>query len=187
MIYWLGIDTPRVWAEAEQKFNQNGPLLFGFPEGRRKSVQQMQIGDRIVNYMTKRKRFFAVWEITKGYSYNPTSTFADGVFPECVEVRRIVRLAPEEGIEYPGVRVRRSAVPLEDDDGERILSALNIAYHERDAINDIGTDTPDRVITTGIAYSRDPKIRDAVKKRAKGKCEFCGALGFKGVETPLRA
>jgi hypothetical protein len=60
------------------------------------------------------------------------------------------------------------------------LTDLNAAANF-DAINDLGTDTPDRVITTGIAYARDPKIREAVKKRAKGKCEFCGTLGFKSV------
>jgi hypothetical protein len=48
-----------------------------------------------------------------------------------------------------------------------------------DAIDDIGTDTPARVNTSGIAYARDPKIREAVKRRAKGKCEFCGELGFR--------
>jgi hypothetical protein len=124
MTYWLGIDTPEVWEKAEQKYNRNGPHLFGFPEGRRKYVQQMQIGDRIVNYITKRQRFFAVWEITKGYTYNPTHTFANRVFPECVEVRPVVRLAPEEGVENPGVGVRQSAVRLRDEVGERILSAL---------------------------------------------------------------
>jgi len=47
-----------------------------------------------------------------------------------------------------------------------------------DAIDDIGTDAPDR--TKGIVYSyaRNAKIRIAVMQRAKGKCEFCGELGF---------
>jgi hypothetical protein len=48
-----------------------------------------------------------------------------------------------------------------------------------DAIDDIGTDTPSRVNTSGVTYARDPKIREAVKRRAAGKCEFCGELGFK--------
>jgi HNH endonuclease len=47
-----------------------------------------------------------------------------------------------------------------------------------DAINDIGTETPSRMTTTGVIYARDSKIREAVKRRAKGKCEFCGELGF---------
>jgi HNH endonuclease len=51
-----------------------------------------------------------------------------------------------------------------------------------DAIDDLGTDAPDRVTRSGISYARDPGIRDAVMKRAKGKCEFCGAIGFKRMD-----
>ena len=29
------------------------------------------------------------------------------------------------------------------------------------------------------SYARDPKVRDAVLRRAKGQCEYCGQLGFK--------
>jgi 5-methylcytosine-specific restriction endonuclease McrA len=29
-----------------------------------------------------------------------------------------------------------------------------------------------------VAYARDPKIREAVKIRAAGKCEYCGQPGF---------
>jgi hypothetical protein len=47
-----------------------------------------------------------------------------------------------------------------------------------DAIDDIGSDAPDYEITSGIRYSRDQKIRKAVKRRAGGKCEFCGEQGF---------
>jgi len=48
-----------------------------------------------------------------------------------------------------------------------------------DAINDIGTDTLSRVNTSGVTYARDPQIREAVKRRAAGKCEFCGERGFR--------
>jgi hypothetical protein len=51
-----------------------------------------------------------------------------------------------------------------------------------DAIDDIGTDAPGRAIVVGLAYARDTKIRAAVMRRAKGKCEFCGELGFKRSE-----
>ncbi|MFM9974937.1 MAG: HNH endonuclease [Beijerinckiaceae bacterium] len=47
-----------------------------------------------------------------------------------------------------------------------------------DAVNDLGTDTPIRINNSGMVYIRDPKIRAAVKRRANGKCEFCGDLGF---------
>jgi hypothetical protein len=51
-----------------------------------------------------------------------------------------------------------------------------------DAIDDIGTDTPIHVDFCGVRYARDPKIREAVKRRAGGRCEFCGELGFKCVD-----
>ena len=47
-----------------------------------------------------------------------------------------------------------------------------------DAIDDIGADTPGLVKFFGVRYARDPKIRKTVMRRAGGKCEFCGELGF---------
>jgi hypothetical protein len=67
MTYWLGVVTPEVWSESTRKYNLAGPLRYGFPQGRSKSVKRMKVGDRIVEYMTKRKVFFAAWEITGGY------------------------------------------------------------------------------------------------------------------------
>lgn len=121
MTYWLGIDTPEVWEEAQRKDNNR----FGFPAGRRKAVLQIQPGDRIINYMTKQKRFFAVWEVIKGYVHDPDHKFAGKAFPECVEVREIVKLPPERGIKNNyGLSVRQSAVRLRDEDGDKILDAL---------------------------------------------------------------
>ena len=47
-----------------------------------------------------------------------------------------------------------------------------------DALNDLGSDLPDRAKSEVWAYERDPKVRAAVINRAKGKCEFCGEPGF---------
>jgi hypothetical protein len=47
-----------------------------------------------------------------------------------------------------------------------------------DAIEDLGTDAPGRTKSEVWSYPRDPKVRDAVLQRAKGKCEYCGAFGF---------
>jgi hypothetical protein len=46
------------------------------------------------------------------------------------------------------------------------------------AIDDLGADTPDRIRSDAWSYSRDPRVRDAVLRRAQGRCEFCGQLGF---------
>ena len=47
-----------------------------------------------------------------------------------------------------------------------------------DAIDDLGIDKPDRAMSQVWSYARDPKVRAAVLKRAQGKCESCGELGF---------
>ena len=49
---------------------------------------------------------------------------------------------------------------------------------ELDAIDDLGTDTPLKTQSHQWHYARDPKVRAAVLRRAKGKCELCGKLGF---------
>ncbi len=59
-------------------------------------------------------------------------------------------------------------------------NTLEFELHERstNAIDDLGTDTPDRSLSEKWTYARDKKVRVAVLKRAKGKCEFCGKTGF---------
>jgi predicted HNH restriction endonuclease len=48
-----------------------------------------------------------------------------------------------------------------------------------DAIDDLGSDRPERVSYTGSRYARDPRVRAAVIRRAGGVCEYCGEQGFK--------
>ncbi|MEO5923149.1 MAG: HNH endonuclease [Bryobacteraceae bacterium] len=52
------------------------------------------------------------------------------------------------------------------------------ADNDANAIDDIGADVPVRVRSEGWSYSRDQRVREEVLRRAQGKCEFCGALGF---------
>lgn len=59
---------------------------------------------------------------------------------------------------------------------ERLATPAHVS--DLDAIDDLGTDAPARSRIDGWAYARDPRIRAAVMKRAKGRCEFCGVLGF---------
>ena len=46
------------------------------------------------------------------------------------------------------------------------------------AIEDLGVDAPDRIMSEVWTYSRDPGVREAVLRRADGRCEFCSQLGF---------
>jgi hypothetical protein len=46
------------------------------------------------------------------------------------------------------------------------------------AIDDLGADAPDRIMSEVWTYSRDLRVREAVLRRADRRCEFCGQLGF---------
>lgn len=64
--------------------------------------------------------------------------------------------------------------------GDLLYRRLTGAYSDakQNAIDDLGSDTPDRVISEGWSYERDPAVHEAVLRRADGRCEFCGKLGF---------
>ena len=66
------------------------------------------------------------------------------------------------------------AVPLR-------LAGVGTTEHG-DAIDDLGTDNPGHETYSGKRYARDTRVREAVKRRAGGKCEFCGKLGFKSTD-----
>jgi hypothetical protein len=51
-------------------------------------------------------------------------------------------------------------------------------FFQVDAIDDLGADIPKQTVATIIRYDRDPAVRDAVLKRANGRCEYCCKLGF---------
>lgn len=52
------------------------------------------------------------------------------------------------------------------------------------AIDDLASSAPpgnqalDRALQTVYSYKRDPKVREAVLKRANGRCEYCNKEGF---------
>jgi len=66
---------------------------------------------------------------------------------------------------YPGDLLYRRVT------GDYVISDSN-------AIDDLGSDVPDRRRSEVWSYVRDPAVRVKVLQRAKGRCEFCGALGF---------
>ena len=135
--YWLAVETPETWDDAKRK--PKGTI--GWPTRRRKSVQQIKLGDRIISYMTKRKRFFAVWEVTKTYHQVPNRVLAGKEYPECVGVKEIVRPSPETGVSVDKIRgqlegfktkhlsgiVQLSLSRLDHHDGETIFQALREA------------------------------------------------------------
>ncbi len=52
------------------------------------------------------------------------------------------------------------------------------ADERSNAIDDLGAEAPDRAMSEVWTYSRDPRVREAALRRANGRCEFCGELGF---------
>ena len=46
------------------------------------------------------------------------------------------------------------------------------------AIDDIGTDIPLRIPSSGYTYLQDRRVRDRVLQRSKGSCEYCESQGF---------
>jgi hypothetical protein len=128
MTYWLGIETPEVWEAIGRRYRLRDLHTLAFPEGRRKSVEKMQTGDRIISYMIRpHSRFFAVWEIT-GRHHHQEDYLPGWRYPECVEVKPIVQRSPEKGVKNAwGVSVRQSAVRITEDVGDQILTALQRA------------------------------------------------------------
>ncbi|HEY3823135.1 MAG TPA: HNH endonuclease signature motif containing protein [Bryobacteraceae bacterium] len=59
----------------------------------------------------------------------------------------------------------------------RRLTATYIGENDN-AIDDLGADVPDRKKSEVWSYARDPRVRELVLRRSKGRREFCGALGF---------
>jgi 5-methylcytosine-specific restriction endonuclease McrA len=50
--------------------------------------------------------------------------------------------------------------------------------NETNAVDDLGTDMPDRARAEVWTYARNPRVRERVLQRANGRCEFCGKPGF---------
>jgi alkylated DNA nucleotide flippase Atl1 len=62
--------------------------------------------------------------------------------------------------------------------GDLLFQRLVGARADSDAVDDLGTDTPDRAKAQSWMYVRDPAVRAAVMTRAAGRCELCGKYGF---------
>lgn len=73
-----------------------------------------------------------------------------------------------------------NVVPPEFDERfERLLTgdAAKI-FADEDALDDLGTDCPDRASVPSVRFKRDRRVRAAVLSRANGNCEYCGRSGF---------
>jgi predicted restriction endonuclease len=87
----------------------------------------------------------------------------------------LAKMSPEQRVREVD---RRAKLAPEQQEAEDTL-AFDQHIRNSNAIDDLGADTPDYSLSEKWSYARDKKVRDAVLRRAKGKCEFCGKLGFR--------
>lgn len=98
--------------------------------------------------------------------------FTDGDF---VAIERALVSLKGLGNRRAWAKIRREIPRLQ------LLKRLTTPPQIQDAVDDldIGADSPEKKESSGTRYVRDPRVRKAVIERANGKCEFCGADGFK--------
>lgn len=89
----------------------------------------------------------------------------------------LIRLSVER-IDQRYVARFLGVVPPETLSADISLSDAMLPSALDDLDDPIGSITPPRLSTNGSYYVRDAKVRNAVVKRAKGRCEYCGNPGF---------
>jgi len=103
----------------------------------------------------------------------PVLAKQDGVYLEVIPKSR------ELNYWRDGVRVVDKVV---FDSIIQLAGTINGAVEEVDGLLDLdpppGCSTPDRALRTGYSIKRDARVRQYVVKKANGKCEYCGELGF---------
>jgi len=136
--YWLDVFTGKTWEE----FLAAGGQVSGFRHRRRRSVDAMRPGDRLLCYVTGVSRWIGVLEVT-GASFRDDSgsIWEDGDFPVRIPVEVRAALEPEYGVpihetlpllsfydpEQPnawGVRFRQSPAKLSEADGRVVEEAI---------------------------------------------------------------
>lgn len=61
----------------------------GFPERNKKSLQQIEIGDKIIYYVTKQSKFMAVVEVVDEYYYSEEPIW-DDLWPHRIHTKPII-------------------------------------------------------------------------------------------------
>lgn len=141
MNYWINLFTWKTW----QEFLKAGGQTSGFREGRWRTIQRMQPGDRLLCYLTGVSRFFAILEVTGSPFRSNEPIWEDAVFPCRIPVQ--VQLVLEPGYAVPVVELsdqlsyfqnlksphawsghfRGSPVSEKPTDAQIIIDALNSA------------------------------------------------------------
>lgn len=86
--YFLGLFTVESWRE----FKRHGGQVKGFNEKKSKTVGRLQLGDRVLCYLSKASAFVGVMEVAGASYLDRTLIWSDGVFPVRLPVRIVTEL-----------------------------------------------------------------------------------------------
>jgi hypothetical protein len=92
--YWLDLFTSTTWTE----FINSGGEVSGFRARRRKVVEQMQIGDYLLCYLTGISRFIGVLEVTSKSYVDETPIWKTEAFPARVRVKILAQVGPQTAV-----------------------------------------------------------------------------------------
>jgi hypothetical protein len=105
----LGLFTVDSWRE----FQRHGARLMGFNENKRTAAAGLQLGDRILCYLSKVSAFVGVLEVT-GTSYmERVPLWTDGLFPVRLPVRVAVEVPLFKSIPIRQLRGRLTFMPAD--------------------------------------------------------------------------
>ena len=149
---------------------------------------------------------YSIWDPNANYNYKPGAKERKKIATEVIEKNLqaygIVQEAKDPGVntrtrkrydsdtllklklEFRGNQiVARFVGGIKVSDLDKDTDPLSSLTALSSAIEDIGpaplgTNSPDRASSTRWTYSRNPKVREYVLKRAKGRCEYCATEGF---------
>lgn len=102
--YWLDLFTGTTW----QEFLDAGASVSGFRENRWKTVQQVDISDYLLCYITGISRFIGVLEVASAAYQDKTPIWKQDAFPCRVRVKPVVTLSPETAVSILELRERLS-------------------------------------------------------------------------------
>lgn len=140
MKYYINLFSP----ETYEAFTNSDQSISGFRKGQKNTASQIEVGDRLICYVTKLSRFVGVLEVTSEYFVDEKPIFIEEEDPFVVrfKVNPIVWLSFEKSIPiYDNslwnhltftqgegrswtAMVRRSLKEMEAEDGELIAQAL---------------------------------------------------------------
>ncbi len=96
MTYWIVVGSEENMRIAEER----GFDMFGFKSTRRSEVSGMEVGDRLIFYLTKIMKFGGIAEITSDYYEDHEKVFRSVKpkedYPWRVKIKKVTVLTPEQ-------------------------------------------------------------------------------------------